>query len=130
MPRWARRTSMSAIRCAVVFVATSVSTPTRGMLRPAPRWSNDPIPVGVEEATASGPAPRSGPTVQRDHCGTGRVARRLPIDRLAITDLEHARLVRLDLREELRHTVSLSEHARAAAAEFYDVTAFGSSTRW
>src|ERR687896_2528777 len=74
-----------------------------GGVRPAPAAvalveKNDPIPGGVEIATMSGPATRTGAAVHHEGRLARRIAADLPIDEMAIADGQVSLIVRFDRR--------------------------------
>ncbi len=125
MPRCSRRRSMSAIRCAVVLwrmsVAGSLACCVRRaaccVLRAAAATAlveqDDPIALRVEVPAHTRTAARARHAVHDERGVTARIAAGLPAHEIAVTDLDHPPLVRLNRRVQPAHACSsLRESAR------------------
>lgn len=64
---------------------------------------HDPVLRGIEEASLGRRGPTAGTAVHEDHGLSLRVARGLPVDLLAVADIQVTGLVGLDLRVEVTH---------------------------
>ena len=87
---------------ALMSVAGSLAC---GVLRPQPRWSKRTMRYrGPGRRTAcSGPQPGARPAVNDQRRLAVRVAADLPVDEVAVADVEHPVVVRLDRRIQLGH---------------------------
>ena len=96
---------MSASRCSVVFTLMSVAgSDACGVLRPQPRWSNRTVAVAVRvDAAHPDRAARPGAAVHDERGLAVGVAALLPVDAVAVADVEHPVGVRLDRREGRGH---------------------------
>ena len=74
---------------------------------------DDPVSLGVEVAAASGAAARAGAAVHDERRLAGRVAARLPVDEVAVADVEQPVVVRLDRRERRHVSIIVTEPASA-----------------
>lgn len=109
---------MSASRCSLVLTLMSVAGSLAcGVLRPHPRWSKSTsVAVRVEHPAGAGRASRTGTAVHHQRRFPVRGTAGLPVDLVAVADIEHAELVWLDRRERLSHIEPGPPRRRARAA--------------
>ena len=90
---------------------------------------DEPVRVRVEQPAPPRAAAAARPAVQRHRRLAGRVAAGLPVDPLAVTDVQHPRLVRLDGREPFGHASTLDPSARRTARSTVSRTIIGWPSR-
>jgi len=86
-------------------VGRKVACVRRAAPAPALVELDDAVGGGIEVAPPARPAAAPGPAVEGDSRLAVGVAGRLPVDPVPIADVEHARLVRLDLRVRFPHGI-------------------------